>query len=921
MRLYYDSYVRIVPRVMKTIPLFFIFLFVSTGIHVYAQDDYRKIIRDTISIPQKIKKVDSLLQKKYAANELKEYDILLERYSVWLYRKKKYPKAIATILSSIENHTGDATNLQKKQSLAGLFYFNNKEYLKSNLRYENAIAIDNSTIGASGAYTGIGRNYFYTGDSDLSVKYYQAGLQLAKQFKDYPTIIRNIINSSNAYLEIGNARTLKILNENLSFSDSIPKKHFRKSSLTKLEAIKARYYTHYKIKDSTQEKGKRLLKAIISKATKEKDSLTLFYSYSDLGILLNKKDIPNSTNSYLKSISYCPSRFLVHNIYNYGNLAKNYAFDKQFDQALNYLNKAIAIASGAEQSIFDVNISTLENLDNLRDGVWIIFEVAAEMHLLKFQSSKNEKDLEYAIALFRNVDRLLDYYTLNSTELGSKLEWRKKASEIYARALKACYLKQDIENANFFMEKNKALLLSSEIEKQQNKQSLAFPKEVYENEVLIQKRLIELEKELKKQPNDTHLAKEILLVKKNIKEYQDSVKQIFPKYLIAKKTNIVSIYDIQNKLSEDEINIHFHISEDDGYGVYSNANNGYILVITPEKIIFEEIKNLKKLKAATRELSKALKSPFRNQEDIDRYTRWSLGIYNQLFISEEIKALLHSKKVTIIPDNYISLIPFEALMTSNEPSSYLIKQTEISYTFSNSFQVNNSRINPNTYKILGMAPIEFEPLNLSTLNYSAAELDKVETHFRGDYYIGEAATKQQFLETANQYDLIHLVTHADAKEGASPWIAFSDQKLELEDLYVSSNKASLVFLSGCNTTLGEQAAGEGVMSLARGFFFAGSQSVISTLWSIDDKSSAEITNYFYENITSGEKKSTALHNAKLSYLKNHSLSESSPYYWASFVLNGTNNSINTSNSLFYSMPLIVCSLLLLGLLILKLKNH
>ena len=86
------------------------------------------------------------------------------------------------------------------------------------------------------------------------------------------------------------------------------------------------------------------------------------------------------------------------------------------------------------------------------------------------------------------------------------------------------------------------------------------------------------------------------------------------------------------------------------------------------------------------------------------------------------------------------------------------------------------------------------------------------------------------------------------------------------------------------------------MSLARGFFYSGAQSVVATLWNIDDQSTTEIMTQFYKNLREGSSKSRALHLAKLSYLENHSLSEISPHYWASFVLLGENDTISSKRS-------------------------
>ena len=115
------------------------------------------------------------------------------------------------------------------------------------------------------------------------------------------------------------------------------------------------------------------------------------------------------------------------------------------------------------------------------------------------------------------------------------------------------------------------------------------------------------------------------------------------------------------------------------------------------------------------------------------------------------------------------------------------------------------------------------------------------------------------------------------------------QEEALDELFLHKSNASLVVLSACNTTLGKEEVGEGIMSLARGFFYSGTQSVISSLWNVDDTSTPFIMNAFYQNLANGETKSVALRKAKLDYLNTHSLSEVSPHYWASFILLGKDN--------------------------------
>ena len=160
------------------------------------------------------------------------------------------------------------------------------------------------------------------------------------------------------------------------------------------------------------------------------------------------------------------------------------------------------------------------------------------------------------------------------------------------------------------------------------------------------------------------------------------------------------------------------------------------------------------------------------------------------------------------------------------------------------------------------------------------------------------ATKNNFLTSSGDYKILHLATHASSSN--NPAIYFSKDTLKLHELYTHKTNADLVVLSACETNLGEIKKGEGVFSLSRGFFYSGAKSVISSLWNVNDVSTSSIMKDFYTNLDLHQSKSEALNNAKRKYLKEHSLSEISPYYWASFVLIGDTSPTYPSTSyLFY----------------------
>lgn len=147
-----------------------------------------------------------------------------------------------------------------------------------------------------------------------------------------------------------------------------------------------------------------------------------------------------------------------------------------------------------------------------------------------------------------------------------------------------------------------------------------------------------------------------------------------------------------------------------------------------------------------------------------------------------------------------------------------------------------------------------------------------------------------------QYRIVHFATHGllDSNHPELSGLVLSlvdkdgkkvDGLLGLEDIYNMNLPAELVVLSACETGLGEEIQGEGLLGLTRGFMYAGATRVVASLWSVDDAATAELMGRFYRAMEKeGKRPAAALREAQIETWKERRWSD--PYYWAGFQLQG-----------------------------------
>ena len=123
--------------------------------------------------------------------------------------------------------------------------------------------------------------------------------------------------------------------------------------------------------------------------------------------------------------------------------------------------------------------------------------------------------------------------------------------------------------------------------------------------------------------------------------------------------------------------------------------------------------------------------------------------------------------------------------------------------------------------------------------------------------------------------------------------------LRLQDIYALDLSSDLVVLSACQSGVGKEIKGEGMMSLNNAFLQAGAKSVISSAWKVDDDATAEFMKRFYTNLVAEQlTPAAALRQTQIEMMQNTQFK--SPFYWAAFTVQGEfRQPISISQSYFY----------------------
>lgn len=587
-------------------------------------------------------------------------------------------------------------------------------------------------------------------------------------------------------------------------------------------------------------------------------------------------------------------------------LAKLYRYLAEMATQINdpqavaqHYKKSISILVPDFETEAEWSIPTLIGIRSKRELLKTLMSQAKYLDRLDTSPEALTQTLTTAVAL---VDSM--YYDHKAE--GSRVFLKSEALPVYELAIKTLFSNYRKNNSRGTLttlfdlfEKGKSSQLSDLLQIKNANMMGGVPVRFIEKERALEIDVAFYESELYKarQEEDsvkTHLYNTYRLKKTNeLDQLREMFKASYPKYYQARHgLSKLSLAEVQEKLGKsDELLIEYFVGE----------NSVFAMAISSEEVVIQEISEpMTLLRSLTGQYISTINNISLLQTDQKLAFQRVISRGNQLY-QELVSPLLRQlqeipKAFYIVPDGFLNYLPFEALITETISSGstpdfiglpYLIKEQSIRYSYSASVPQSPGRKRWKKSRVLAMAPFSGE-----NLPKTGNEMEEVDKHFTTSLFQGAAGTETEFQSQANDFDVLHLATHGtiDVQNPRQSYLSFApdttDGRLHVYELENMDLNARLAILSACETGAGNFVSGEGVMSLARGFTYAGVPSILMSLWKVDDSSGTDLISDFYEGLSSEVNKAQALQAAKLNYLDNADQLHAHPYFWSQFVLVG-----------------------------------
>ncbi len=551
-----------------------------------------------------------------------------------------------------------------------------------------------------------------------------------------------------------------------------------------------------------------------------------------------------------------------------------------------------------------------------------------------------EKSLECHDLLFEAERAYRQVHHFESSKLATVAESSRRTES----ALEAAWQfhqdfkdEKSLEQAFIFTEKSKSTLLFEALRHSDASAIANIPSGILQQEKQLKDELTAKEKSLylESQKGENSNAEFVETLKREVFDLNAALAKLtrqveegYPAFYEMKyRQQAISVAETQTLLRPEQAMVEYFVGD----------STIFIFLIKKKVLHVERVEKdfpLELWVAQFRQDIEAFQFSNSNRDSLCRsYTELGQALYQKLLKPIESQGL--PKDLMIVPGGILGFLPFDALLYEAPAAPcvfkkypYLVRRHNISYNYSSTLFKELMQEKKQTAKagFAGWAP-EFAEGNRSgfgPLKFNIASVEEIAADWGGQPYLHNAAGGENFMKNAATHGVLYLATHAKANtdEGGFSFIVLAGQgggfdTIFVKDIYNLPLSADLVFLGACETGSGKWYNGEGIISLARSFLYAGARSIVTTLWSINDESNKNLTVRFFKHLHDGERKDEALWHAKLGQLDGEMPDlYAHPVYWAAYTPIGNMEPVRKKGNWWY----VITGAGLLGVVIFSVKK-
>lgn len=933
-----------------------LFLFIIISPFIFSQQVKLSLQDSLLSI--------KLIEQGQTAGRLGDFEEAINNFNqLYKLREKEFGKnnfRLARILNNIGIQYKNLGNIERAI----------EAYKKAESLYVNEFGKDYPELGS--VYSNLGNIYQLIGDYNKSLEYQKFGILILKKdsvkfSNSYQSLKYNLIETQ---LKLGfNDEAIRFAQQNLKLT--LPR---LKPRLYDLIASAYRNEEKYDLSEKNYLFAIKSWIELYGENNVELASQYLAYSSLlisqkkyDKAFVFNCKAKEIALKYYGEKSIYYAQVQANFGDYNYMKNLEARQIDDFRIQRKQYLKEAIQYYQNAVVALVDSFrikdplvdpslrnvISEIQLVEAFKKKA-LAMEKLADIYLSEFDSKNALKYFSASLNSLTKATQLIHRLQIGFENEESKFFLTQNQESTYYEAINISYKlykltknREYINRAFEFSERSKSSNLLASVKDLKAKEFGGIPDSLLNREKLLKSNIASynsmlLEESHSEKPDSQKVSLYSMKIFKYNDEYNkliSSFEKLYPSYYALKyENNVVGISEIQSNLSIRQAVIEYFVKEpknDTGDGEL------YRFLITKDSVNFSMDKIDYSYVKDIQVVYDFLTSPdylFTKRKDFVNYSMSGYGLYEKLIKPMVTKII--GKDLTIIPHDKLSYIPFDALITQMPDTStmnfrnlnYLIRDFTINYSYSATLlydyfgQKKRSSKSMLVFspaydsKTAYIDPETSGQRHLSPLPGAKDEVKAITQFISAETLMDNFAQESAFKEKASEFDILHLAMHTIINDSLPMYskLVFSspDQKstedgyLNTYEIYNFKLKARLAVLSACETGSGKLQKGEGVMSMARGFIYAGCPSIVMTLWQVDDKSGVGIMKDFYSYLSKGKRKDESLRMAKLNYLKSSDPLMSHPHYWLGYVNIGNPDALYTNKEIYFIIFLFVVALFL-----------